>query len=38
MVSKKELENLANIVKIKMATVSDSDMYRIQIVKACKAI
>ena len=36
--NKKELENLGNIRKIKMATVSVRDMYQIQIVRAYKAI
>ena len=36
--SKKELENRANMPRIKMATVSVRDMYQIQIVKVFKEI
>lgn len=36
--NKKELENLENIVKIKMATVSVKGMYPIQTVKVFKEI
>lgn len=34
----KEPENLENILKFKLATVSATDTYQIQIVKACKEI